>query len=150
RYLWGQTRADDHEVFVAGLRWSASPLSFSADGRMLGRELDGSSVVTDLASHQAVLKRGNARLPVFAHHGNLLDCFTKDSSTPEEVITILDIGTQKETQIVKYGNSTEWLDFTPDDRRFLTVSRRPGTPRDDGTPRDVTAWEADTGRALWR
>src|SRR5262249_1912135 len=150
RYLWGQTRADDHDVFFAGPRWSAGPFCFSADGQMLARELDGGTVVTELTSHRVVLKRPNARLPVFAHHGNLLAFVIKDSSTPDDVITMLDIATQKETPLVRSTNSMEWLDFTPDDRRFLTVSRRPGTPRDDGTPRDVTAWEANTGRALWR
>jgi serine/threonine protein kinase/WD40 repeat protein len=149
RYLWGQTRPDDHDVLVAGIRWSATPLSFSADGRMLAREVDGSTVVMDVISRNTVLKRANARLPVFAHHGNLLAFVTKDSSTAEEVITIMDTATQKETQLVRYSNATEWIGFTADDRRFLTVSRRPGTPREDGTPRDVTAWEADTGRGLW-
>src|SRR5262249_21821455 len=57
--------------------------------------------------------------------------------------------TQKETPLVRSTNSMEWLDFTPDDRRVLTVSRRPGTPREDGAPREVAAWEADTGRTLW-
>jgi hypothetical protein len=112
---------------------------------MLARELDGSTVVTELTSHRAVLKRANAHLPVFAHHGNLLAFVTKDSSTTENVISILNIVTQKETQLVRYSNSMEWIDFTADDRRFLTVSRRPGTPREDGTPAEVThgRWTRD-------
>src|SRR6266566_2316725 len=62
RYLWSQARADDHDIFVVGTLWSAHPLSFSADGRMLARELDGGkTVVTDLISRRAVLKRANAR-----------------------------------------------------------------------------------------
>src|SRR5258705_1928618 len=72
RYLWSQARADDHDIFVVGTRWSAHPLSFSADGRMLAREIDGNTVVTDLISRRVVLVRANAWLPVFAHHGNRL------------------------------------------------------------------------------
>src|SRR5437016_1472870 len=82
RYLWSQARADDHDIFVVGTLWSAHPLSFSADGRMLARELDGGkTVATDLISRRAVLERANAWLPVFAHHGNRLAFVTKDSST---------------------------------------------------------------------
>src|SRR5262249_36235034 len=68
RYLWSQARADEHDIFFVGPRWSAHPLSFSADGRMLVRELDGNTVVTELSSRHAVLKRANAWLPIFAHH----------------------------------------------------------------------------------
>ena len=88
RYLWSQARADDHDIFVVGTLWSAHPLSFSADGRMLARELDGgNTLVTDLISRRAVLKRANARLPVFAHQGTRLAFVTKDSSTTNDIIT---------------------------------------------------------------
>src|SRR5262245_35053870 len=133
RYLWSQARADDHDIFVVGTLWSAHPLSFSADGRMLARELDGgNTVVTDRISRRAVLKRANARLPVFAHHGTRLAFVTKDSSTTNDIITLLDIATQKETQPVRFGNSTQWIAFTPDDRQLLTVSIRPGTDMREG------------------
>src|SRR5215467_7788593 len=123
RYLWSQARADAHEIFVVGPRWSASPLSFSADGRMLARELHGTnSVVTDLVSRRAVLERMNARLPTFAHRNNRLAFVTKDSSTTNDIITILDIPTRNETQLVRYGSFTQWLGFTPDDRQLLSVS----------------------------
>ena len=150
RYLWGQARADEHDVFFAGDRWSALPLSFSADGGMLAREVtNGSTVVTDLISRRTVFERAHAGFPVFAHHGDLLAFVTRDSSTTNDVISILDIITQKKTQAVRQGNSTDWIGFTPDDRLLLTVSRRPGTPREDGAPADVTAWEVGTGRPLW-
>jgi hypothetical protein len=70
RYLWSQARADDHDTFAVGPLWSAAhPVSFSADGRMLARELEGGkTVVTDLISRRPVLERANAHLPVFAHH----------------------------------------------------------------------------------
>ncbi len=151
RYLWSQARADDHDIFVVGTLWSAHPLSFSADGRMLARELDGGkTVVTDLISRRAVLERANAWLPVFAYHGNRLAFVTKDSSTTNDIITILDIATQKEIQPLRYDNSTQWIGFTPDDRRLLTVSVRLGTDMREGFPADLTAWEVDTGRLLWQ
>ena len=150
RYLWSQARADDHDVFAVGPFWSAHPMSFSADGRMLARELGGTTVVTDLISRRAVLERTNAWLPVFAHHGNRLAFVTKDSSTTNDIITILDVATQKETRPVRFGNSTEWIGFTPDDRLLLTVSLRPGTDMRGDFSSDLAAWNVDTGRLLWQ
>ncbi|HTA30229.1 MAG TPA: WD40 repeat domain-containing protein, partial [Candidatus Cybelea sp.] len=150
RYLWSQARADDHDTFVVGTPWSAHPLSFSADGRMLARELGGNTLVTDLISRRPVLERANALLPVFAHHGNRLAFVSKDSFTTNDTITMLDMATQKETQLARFGNSTEWIGFTPDDRQLLTVSIRPGTDMREGFSSDLTAWEVDTGRELWR
>jgi serine/threonine protein kinase/WD40 repeat protein len=150
RYLWSQARADDHNIFAVGTLWSAHPVSFSADGRMLVRELDGNTVATDLISRRAVLERANARLPVFAHHSNRIVFVTKDSATTTDIITILDIATQKETQPVRSGNSTQWIGFTPDDRQILTVSLRPSTDMRQGFSSDLAAWDVDTGRLLWQ
>lgn len=150
RYLWSQARADDHDVFAVGTIWSARPLSFSADGRMLVRELDGNTVATDLISRRVVLERANARLPVFAHHSNRIVFVTKDSATITDIITILDIATRKETQPVRSGNSTQWIGFTPDDRQILTVSLRPGTDMRRDFSSDLAAWDVDTGRLLWQ
>jgi WD40 repeat protein/serine/threonine protein kinase len=150
RYLWSQARADDHEILTIGPRWSSRPLSISADGRMLARALNGNTVVMDLTSHRVVFERAQATRPVFAHHGNRLAFVTRDSSTKSDVITLLDLATQKETQVVKYGSATEWIGFTPDDRLMLTVSVRPGTVRTEVSPADLTAWEVETGRQLWQ
>ncbi|MCX6954181.1 MAG: protein kinase [Verrucomicrobia bacterium] len=150
RFLWSQARPDDHEVFVTGPRWSARPLSFSPDGRRLAREFDGSKVaVTGLVADEVVWVRDNARLPVFAHRGNRLAFVTKDPATGHDVITLRDLDTQEETRPVTFDHSTEWIGFTPDDQVMLTVSRRPGTNRNDGNPAELTAWETDTGRMRW-
>ncbi|HTA31107.1 MAG TPA: WD40 repeat domain-containing protein, partial [Candidatus Cybelea sp.] len=88
--------------------------------------------------------------PVFAHHGDRLAFVTKDSSTTNDIITFLDIAEQKESQPVRFGNSTEWIGFTPDDQQLLTVSLRPGTDMRGDFSSDLAAWEVDTGRLLWR
>jgi serine/threonine protein kinase/WD40 repeat protein len=150
RYLWSQARADDHDVFAVGTLWSAHPVSFSADGRKLARELGGTTTVKDLISRRAVLERTNAWLPVFAHHDNRVAFVTKDSSTTNDIITLVDTATRKETQLVRFGNSTEWIGFTPDDRQLLTVSIPPGTDTRGNFSSDLTAWDVDTGRLLWQ
>jgi WD40 repeat protein len=66
------------------------------------------------------------------------------------VIMLVDTATHQESRIQTSWQTTEWLDFTPDDHRVLTVSLHPGTGKTNETPYDVTAWEADTGRQLWQ
>ena len=137
RYLWSQARADAHETISVPTAFglSHSALSFSADGQWLAREYFGATVVTDLIPRRTMLKRKNARLPVFAHHGTSLVFVTYDASTTNDLITLLDIATQKETQLLRSWNSTQWIGFTPDDRELLTVSLRPGTETRANFPR---------------
>jgi serine/threonine protein kinase/WD40 repeat protein len=149
RYLWSQTRADEHEVFNAGTNRLNHPLSFSADSRLLAREELGTTVVTDLISRRTVLQRTNAWRPVFAHHGPRLAYVVGHRATNNDSITVLDMATEKETRFETSWQYTWWLGFTPDDRRLLTVSLRPNATSRDEFPCDLTAWDADTGKQLW-
>jgi eukaryotic-like serine/threonine-protein kinase len=131
RYLWSQTRADDHEIFFAGTNRILCPLSFSADGQWLAREQDGVTVVTDLISRRVVLQRTNASRAVFAHHGDRLAFVDRSSSN--DAIVLLDMATQTERRFETSLDSPNWIGFTPDDKRLLTVSARPS----DQTKGDV-------------
>jgi WD40 repeat protein len=51
---------------------------------------------------------------------------------------------------VRFGNSTQWIGFTTDDRQLLTVSLRPGTDMRNDFSSDLAAWDVDTGRLLWQ
>lgn len=150
RYLWDQARVGDHDVFFAGAPWSARPLSFSADGRMVARELDGNTVVTDVSSRRVVLERAQAQLPVFAHHGSRLAYVTRDPSSKIDIVNILDLATREEVQSVRFAESIQWFGFTPDDRLLLTVSIRPETVRTEESPAELAAWDVLTGRRLWQ
>jgi serine/threonine protein kinase/WD40 repeat protein len=140
RYLWSQTRADEHEVFLVGTNRVFRPISFNGDGRLLVRENGDAvkTVVTELASRRTVWERTNAWSPVFAHQGLRL-AFVEPISRTNEAITLLDIATQKETQIVTPWQSIKWVDFTPDDRWLFSVSEQ-----------CVSAWDIETRRELWR
>jgi serine/threonine protein kinase len=81
RYLWSQTRADDHEVFFAGTNRLDKSLSFSADGRLLAREFHGETVLADVMTRRTVLQMTNTWRPVFAHHGATM-AFASDISSP--------------------------------------------------------------------
>jgi WD40 repeat protein/serine/threonine protein kinase len=148
RYLWSQTRADDHETFFAGTNRLLCPLSFSGDGQLLAWEQDGVTVVTDLISRREVLQRTNAFRPVFAHHGTRL-AFVERSAT-NDTIAVLDMATHKESRFETSLSSTIWAGSTPDDRLLLTVSSRPGDKNKGDLPNNLTAWEIDTGRQLWQ
>ena len=145
RYLWSQTRPDDHEVFFAGTNRSLHPLSFSADGRLLawGPDQD-KTIVSDLISRRTILERTNASLAVFAHNGPLLAFAGRVSSTStNDSITLLDIATEKASRINTSWPETQWLGFTPDDLQILTVSAQSGTV-------NLTAWDVAAGQQLWQ
>jgi eukaryotic-like serine/threonine-protein kinase len=150
RYLWSQARADAHEVFSAGPRWSTRPLSFSSDGRTLLREFNGRLLVTDVASRRLLLERPNTSLPVFAHRTGRVACVNRAPSGKGDVISILDLGTHEEIPLVRYLNLTQWIGFTPDDRMLLSVSVRPDTVRTEESPAELIAWDAVTGKLLWQ
>ncbi len=150
RYLWSQSRADEHEVFFAGTNLLHRPLSVSADGRLLAREDQGETVVADLISRHTVLQRTNAWNPVFAHRGTRLAFVVDHRPTNNDSITLLDMATQKETQFELSSSATMWLGLTPDDRMLLTVSLRTAATAADGFPYDLMAWEAETGTQLWQ
>jgi len=147
RYLWSQSRADDHEVFFAGTKRFV-PLSFSADGRLLAWTGEGEMIVTDLISRRTVLKRTDTWQPVFSHHGATL-AFV-DSSSTNNTIALLDVTTQKESRFVTPWQSGLWVDFTPDDCRLLTVSLLPGAKTTDEFGWAVTAWDVKTQQRLWQ
>jgi serine/threonine protein kinase/WD40 repeat protein len=149
RYLWSQTRPDDQEVFFGGTNPPGKSLSFSGDGRLLAWETMDETVVTDLMSRRTVWRRTNAWGAVFAHHGEIL-AFGDDVSSTNAAITLLDIATQQETQLVASLGHTIWLGFTPDDRRLLTVSYRTDAGKSNDLPYSLTAWDIDTKRQLWQ
>ncbi|HUD46725.1 MAG TPA: protein kinase [Candidatus Baltobacteraceae bacterium] len=148
RYLWSQTRADEHEIFLAGTKRLLSPLSFNADGQYLAREEDGTTIVTDLISRRTVLERRNAVRPVFAHHDARL-AFVEETSTGDAIV-LLDMATQKESRFETPFPSARWIGFTPDDKRLLTVSSQSGDDRKGHARYVVAGWEIDTGWQLWQ
>jgi len=152
RYLWNQTRGDDHEVFLAGANDSPafvgvndnSYISISADGRLLLRGDGVQTVVTDLISRRTVLRLTNAWNPVFAHHSARL-AFV-DPTSANDVITLLDMAAKKERRFQTSWQNAEWLGFTPDDRRLLIVFSSEVENRTNGLPFSLTAWDTETGR----
>ncbi len=149
RYLWNQTRADDHEIFLAGHDRLFSPLVFSPDGWLLARELGSETVVTDLISRRTVLQRTNAWHPVFAHHGARL-AFVESLAKTNDTIVLLDMATQKESRFETSWKITHWIGFVADDRRFLTVSSPSRQDKGGFLPNEVTAWDCDSGQPLWQ
>jgi eukaryotic-like serine/threonine-protein kinase len=150
RYLWSQTRADDHEVLFAGTNRMADALSISGDGRLLARVYRGETVVTDLMSHRTVLQRTNAMSPVFTYHGASLAFAHYYPASSNYGIILLDMATQEETEILTSLSPTIWIGFTPDDRRLFTVTLRTDARGADELPYYLTAWDIETKRQLWQ
>jgi WD40 repeat protein len=148
RYLWSQTRADEHQIFFSQTNRFLHPLSFSADGELLAWDIGGQTVVSDLISRRTVLLRTNAWRPVFAHRGTRM-AFVEASATNDS-IAFLDLATQTERRWETSWKITRWIGFTPDDRRLLTVSSRPGDEATEEVPYNLTALDVDTGRQFWQ
>ncbi|HEY3863414.1 MAG TPA: protein kinase [Verrucomicrobiae bacterium] len=147
RYLWSQTRGDEHEVLLEGAGRTSSPLAFSADGWLLARDTGTEVVMTDLISRKEVLRRPRARRPVFAHRGAVL-AFV-DESGGASGIALLDVNSQKEKRIETRLHTVRWIGFTPDDHRLLTVSTNiSGAP--EGRACELGSWDVETGRQLWQ
>jgi serine/threonine protein kinase/WD40 repeat protein len=158
RYLWSQTRPDDHEVFFAGI--SNRPirsLCFSWDGRLLARRLASAErlTVTDLASRRTVFQPPNAFLPAFAHHdARMAYIFHHGSSN--DLIVVVDTATlqpnlapQKQSRFETSAKTNRSLAFTPDDRQLLAVSIRSTEIPTNEPPYELTAWDVDTGQKIW-
>jgi serine/threonine protein kinase/WD40 repeat protein len=150
RYLWSQTRPDDHEVFFAGTNRLDKLVSISADGRLLARVYRDVTIVTDLMSRRIVLQRKNTMSPVFTHHGANLVFANYHPSSSNYGIVQLDMTTQTETEIATSTNAPTWIGLTPDDRRLLTVSDRPDSGDSYELPCFLTVWDVDTRRQLWQ
>ncbi len=157
RYLWQQTRADDHEVIHAGTNTVIQFLSFSWDGRLLSRKQNGERMtVTDLISRRTVFQPPDAFRPDFAHHDARL-AYVFHHGSSNDLIRIVDTSTlqpdlsaQKESRFETSWKATRWLEFTPDDRRLITVSLRTDSDATNEARNDLTAWDPDTGHQLWQ
>jgi WD40 repeat protein/serine/threonine protein kinase len=149
RYLWSQTRTDDHEILFAGTNRIPHPLSFSADGRLLVRAEGSEIVVSDLLSRREVFRRPHAWRPVFAPQGNRLAFVEKPANN--DTIVLLDLVSQKEIRLeTTWQMGTDWIGFTPDGHCLLTVSKQPGNDATTENSHLLTAWDIQTRRKIWQ
>src|SRR5262249_18895940 len=90
RYLWSQTRADDHEVFFAiSSNRVVNSLCFSPDGRLLARKMEGERMtVVDLISRRTVFQPASAFHPAFAHHDSRLAYIYRPRSSNNVIVVV--------------------------------------------------------------
>jgi serine/threonine protein kinase/WD40 repeat protein len=158
RYLWSQTRADDHEVlFTINSNSVIQSMAFSADGRLLARKMAGELMtVVDLISRRTVFQQGQAYRPIFAHHDSRLAYIYRHPAS-NSVIVVTDAATlqpntapQKESRFETKSKNAVWLEFTADDRRLIVLSLRPGDETTNEAPYNVTALDSETGEQIWQ
>ena len=91
------------------------------------------------------MQRTNVWQSVFARHDARV-AFVEANSN--KAVTLLDMATHTRGRFEHPCQAIQWLEFTPDDRRLLTVSSQPGAAK--GLPFVLTIWEDDTGKQMWR
>ncbi len=146
RYLWTQTRPDEHEVFFNGHR-RLDGLEYSSDGRFLLWHTQGELVVAHVQTRQTVLSRTACSRAAFAHKTPRL-AFTERRGNGEEIV-LWDLGATCEVRRLSLHALAHWLGLTPDDRLLLSVSYHP--PVGDGQPHwELAAWNLAMGETVWR
>jgi WD40 repeat protein len=76
--------------------------------------------------------------------------FTSRQASTNDLLTLLDMATQRETRFETSWQATQWIGFTPDDRQLLIISTRPKGHRTNELTSNLTAWGVDTGHQLWQ
>ncbi len=145
RYLWGQTRSDEHQVFWTGTN-SPSDLSYSGDGRLLGFCESGSGLVLmDLFSRKRVFTQTRAEHLAFAHRASVL-AFDQPSPGTNASVVLWDTLNRRELRRLPLPNGqVGWLVVLPDDERLLTYSFQAV-----GFPGVLSCWNITSGELLWR
>ncbi len=141
RYLWSQTRPDEHKVFLSGTRRLRS-LEYSDDGRLLLWHVQGELRVASVETGQTVLTRSECWLAVFARRDSWL-AFAQQQDEGDEIV-VWDLAASQE--LVRFGLQADvhWLGFTPDDGLLLTISCH--RMADDESQWRLTTWDPKTGK----
>jgi serine/threonine protein kinase/WD40 repeat protein len=152
RYLWSQTRPDEHEVFFDGPN-RLSGLEFSSDGRFLMWFTYASGVVKrmtvmNLQTRQTVISRTDCRRAAFAQRTPRI-VFAQQQEDERDDIVFWDLNTRREARRLPLGADVSWLGFTPDDRLLVSLSYRPSNAPAQ-SPWELTVWEVSTGEIQWR
>jgi serine/threonine protein kinase/WD40 repeat protein len=124
RYLWEQTRPDDHEVH----RLSDAPLaslSFSADGHLLAANtsVDPELIITGVRPTQPVLRRGPSEVCTFAHQTPLL-AFSLEESPTNHSVVLWDVTRQQPLTSLALPARARQLALSQDDRWLAILSYR--------------------------
>ncbi|HCO95719.1 MAG TPA: hypothetical protein DIU00_17525 [Phycisphaerales bacterium] len=142
RYLWSQTRPDEHEVFFNGAK-RLDGLEYSGDGRFLLWLAQGKMTVASVQTRQRVLTRTECWRAAFARQTSLV-AFAQRQDQGDEIV-VWDLEASREVRRLGLRAEADWFELTPDDRLLLSVSYH----REDSRW-ELAIWELATGEILWR
>jgi WD40 repeat protein len=144
RYLWSQTRPDEHEVFfngnirLDGLEYNGDFLLWHAQGEM---------AVASVQTHQRILSRTDCWRAAFARRAPWI-AFAQRQDKGDEIV-VWDLNASREVYRLELRMNVDWLEFTPDDRLLLSISYHPPAAGEK-LRWELVIWELTTGRILWR
>jgi len=139
RYLWGQTRPDEHKVFLSGTRRLHS-LEYSGDGRLLLWHTQGELKVANVETGQTVLTRSDCWPAAFARQTPWL-VFAQQEDQVDEIV-VWDLAGSQEMVRFDLQADVRWFGFTANDSLLLSISCR---TIDDESQWRLTTWDPETG-----
>jgi serine/threonine protein kinase/WD40 repeat protein len=157
RYLWSQTLADPHEVFLDHTN-GINRIAYSPDARVVAlAEPGGELVVQDLISRRTVLRRSGVWKMAFAHRAPLFAFISDSRSASNAAVVFWDTVERREVRRIPIPSliGRGHLAFVPDDSRLLAASDPPEVSIISGQVTEAPglmlgAWEVSTGRPLWK
>jgi WD40 repeat protein/serine/threonine protein kinase len=139
RYLWGQTRPDEHKVFLSGTR-RLHCLEYSSDGRLLLWHAQGELKVANVETGQTVLTRSECWPAAFARQTPRL-AFAQQKDQGDEIVVWDLPGSQEMVRFGLHAEDVHWLGFTANDSLLLSISCR---TVDDKSQWRLTTWDPET------
>jgi WD40 repeat protein len=144
RYLWSQTRPDEHEVFFNGTR-RLDGLEYNGD--FLLWHAQGEMAVASVQTHQRILSRTDCWRAAFAQRASWV-AYAQRQDKGDEIV-VWDLNASCEVYRLELRMNVDWLEFTPDDRLLLSISYHPPAAGEKSRW-ELAIWELANGGMLWR
>jgi WD40 repeat protein len=145
RYLWDQSRADEHELLWKAAARIGSRLSVDSAGKLLAITSEGAKII-DIKSRKIVFQHEGYD-PVFAHHSSIF-AFNYAANGEDDALVFMLWDSAKNREVTRIPCPATLrvvsLEFSPDDTQLISTRVVKGS-RD----RFVTVWDIKTKSILW-
>jgi WD40 repeat protein len=148
RYLWSQTRPEEHEVLWRGTN-RMRRLSYSVDGKLLAFESGARAIIMDVVSQKIVLQGQRSFKPVFANRARLL-AYEDYGYGTNAAIVLWDTAQRREIRRLPDPGNLRHVVFSADDQRLLVVSPQLAQAGPATSGLLLSSWDVAAGMLVWQ